>query len=482
MVKSNILRNMYLKSPKFIKGLAEASFISSKHYAFHGLPYLRWVMFLKKSRHWSGSEIERYQLKQLKNILSYSYNNVPYYHETFKKIGFNPSDFKNVNDLARIPVLTKGIVKERPEDFIAKGFKRYYAKLVMSPVSEYPIVTNVFKKVYKRTTGGTTGNPLLLYECHKAMTLYSALLDSWMASVGASFKKRKIMLDGQYFLKNNIINKPFESIPILRLLYVSSFTLSKSNIRECLYKINEFEPYYAYGNPSVMFFLTHASKEFNIPLKLKCFISACEKLLPKQRSMINSSGCEVFDFYSSTEHVTSAFECQEHNGLHVNVEQGYMEMIDSKGEHAGLGERGNIIGTEFHNHIMPLIRYSLNDEAVLSGEKCNCGRQSLLIKDILGRTTDNVSYNGRMISSATLSLAFHNFDEILESQLVQDGKKHLLVMLVLNDDKNYSPLRIDNLVQNLQLIVGDGVKIDVKFVGKIPRTKRGKYSFIKHSV
>src|SRR3989344_2086563 len=108
-----------------------------------GTSILRYLDFLEKSQYWPRKEIEKYQFKRLKLLLEHAYDNVPYYHELFDKIKFDYKKLKSLNDLKRIPFLTKELIKKRNEDLRA---------------------TNYIDKSYPTFTSGSTGTPTRFFQ------------------------------------------------------------------------------------------------------------------------------------------------------------------------------------------------------------------------------------------------------------------------------------------------------------------------------
>ena len=51
--------------------------------------YLGTKKLLNSKKFYSKEDIEQYQFNKLKEIIKYSYENVPYYYELFNKINFN---------------------------------------------------------------------------------------------------------------------------------------------------------------------------------------------------------------------------------------------------------------------------------------------------------------------------------------------------------------------------------------------------------
>lgn len=107
-------------------------------------------------------------------------------------------------------------------------------------------------------------------------------------------------------------------------------------------------------------------------------------------------GIEVFNFYGMTEfagHIAS--ECEYHQGLHINEDYFYVEIIDPKtGKTISDGEYGEVVVTNLKREAMPLIRYRTGDIAKIIPEKCSCGRTHRRLESITHRIDDMMIING----------------------------------------------------------------------------------------
>jgi len=101
------------------------------------------LRFLEKTQWWSPLELEQFQQKRLQALLRHAYNNVPYYHKLFNKLKLKPQDIRSINDLKRLPILTKKIIRKNFNDLTAKNYSK--GKLISS------------------ATSGSTGEPLKFF-------------------------------------------------------------------------------------------------------------------------------------------------------------------------------------------------------------------------------------------------------------------------------------------------------------------------------
>ena len=106
--------------------------------------YLGFYNFLDKSQWWPRWKIEQYQIEKLKQILMYSYNNVPYYAGLFRKLNIKPEDFNSIHDLQKLPVLSKEDIIKNLDRLVSRKIRKGALKLV--------------------TTSGSTGKAMEFYQ------------------------------------------------------------------------------------------------------------------------------------------------------------------------------------------------------------------------------------------------------------------------------------------------------------------------------
>jgi len=109
----------------------------------YGRAYSEAVSLLDASERWSLEKLVTYQEQILRRLIRHCYTNVPYYRKVFVEKGLVPDDISTISDLAKLPFLTKEIVRKHKKDFLATNFPAYSAHL--------------------DSTSGSTGNPLDFY-------------------------------------------------------------------------------------------------------------------------------------------------------------------------------------------------------------------------------------------------------------------------------------------------------------------------------
>ncbi len=248
------------------------------------------------------------------------------------------------------------------------------------------------------------------------------------------------------------------------------------NEAEILEKLREFKPKVITSTPSTFFFLAIYMREKKINnLQPRAIVTTSEILFSSQRRIIEEQfKCRVFDCYWSSEFAAMAHECPKGN-LHLDIEYGIIEFLNSKGERVNPGDKGFIVATQFDNFAMPLIRYNTDDIAVLSSRICSCGRELPLIDSLGGRREQMIlTKNGNIIER--LDSGFGHILGVKLCQIVQKQKGQIIVKVVKND--GYSDMSRIKLMETLQKQIDGEMEIEIEFVPDIYPTKTGKYQFL----
>jgi len=419
---------------------------------------LKAYSFLNKSQWESRERLENYQLSRLCAILKYADKNVPYYTRLFKNIKFKPENLKSFEDLERLPILTK-------EDVI-KNFDRLISRQHVDK-----------KNLIRRTTGGTTGKPLPLFLSYDTQIFFNACKIRGFSFAGVKNYHKKINLGSStipYPCKSDHygVYNIFE-----RSLDFSSVHMSPKTLENYVGQILSFKPKFIRGFSSAIYLLALFLKEKNIALNLEAAITRSEKLLEFQRKLIcKEFGCDVFDYYGLNEDVCSAMECCKHNGHHIDMEKGIIEIVKND-VLVKPGIKGEIIATSLHNFAMPLIRYKTEDLGTISKKECSCGRGLSLLGSVDGRVADIMALEGNVTVPPTeFTIVVKNVKNIKECQFIQISEKEILVRLVKR--KEFTKKDRATLIQNILRLVGHNIKVSLEFTDFIKREKNGKFKFV----
>ena len=144
-----------------------------------------------------------------------------------------------------------------------------------------------------------------------------------------------------------------------------------------------------------------------------------------------------------------------------------------------------IIGTGFHNLVMPLIRYDTNDESRFASSYCNqCqNSNSMVLGDIEGRTSDYlVGSDGRRISITGIIFGQHlkEFRKISKFQLIQSEPGNVNFNIV--SETKLSSKEEFSLKKKIELASDNTVSIDISYVDDIIKTAGGKFKYLIQNI
>ncbi|MEW6074716.1 MAG: phenylacetate--CoA ligase family protein [Candidatus Omnitrophota bacterium] len=419
--------------------------------------FLNYLGFLEESQWWPRDKLLNFQWKELQKLLKHSYEQVPYWCDVFKKLKIKPDDIKNYSDFQKLPIIEKQDIRRNKKLMVARNYAG---------------------KTFTKSTSGSTGMPLELDYTSDSYDWRMAVSKRGYSWAGCEDGKKQAYFWGGVSGKESIIKKCKEYLyhMVLRQKYIDCCGFTEKNMGVVLENLNQYAPevIIGYANP-IYNFSRFVERHGNLRFKPKAIISAAEKLYKPQREVIaNAFKCQVFNTYGSREFMLIASECAEHKGLHINVENLFVEVINESGFQAKPGEMGDVIITDLHNYGMPFIRYRIGDMAIPTDEKCACGRELPLLEDVTGRTLDIIrTPDGRYIPGEFFTRLFREFNEIRQFQVVQDKLDSLNLKIIR--EKQISDKRIDFIKDEVGKILGKKVSVKIEFVDNIPLTKTGKY-------
>lgn len=405
---------------------------------------------LLKTQYRSIDEIESVQNKSLELLTSYARENVPYYR-----------DFPVINSregLATLPFLEKKTIKKSPA-FLHSGQKL---------------------PSYRKKTGGSTGEPLVLTKTQYARSFILASMwrgYSW-AGINIGDKRAhfwRVPTNEKYALSDWINNR----------VRVSAFSYGDDDLDRYLKVLLDFNPVFFYGYVSTLadFASFINRKGISSPFSIKSIISTAEILTDQDRNLIeNTFDVKVHNEYGCGELGTIAHEC-EYGSMHINSENLIVEVVDENGIPCSAGKLGELVITELNNYKMPLIRYKIKDYAILLDKKCGCGRGLPIMVPPVGRSRDRIiKEDGTHIHGAHICRLL---TEAMESnkrlgldmyQIIQKDYNAFLVKIVPNTDYGEWTKNIfDDIFSN---VLGTCPKIDFETVDLVERSPSGKLSLV----
>ena len=351
---------------------------------------------LKKSEGWSLETLENNQLKKLQEIVKFSYENCTYYKNKFDQLGVHPSDIKSLEDVKKLPVLTKNdVIKFNSE--IHSNFN--------------------FIKQFKANTSGSSGEALNYLREEENDSFNRAVIKrgySWY-DVHPSDKNG-------YFWGFN-----FSRLQEVKTLFLD---ILQNRFRLFSYQDKDFSGFikklqkakYIQGYSSMIYEtakLINANK-LDKPKHLKLVKGTSEKIFPHYHLEAKKAfGHKIISEYGAAETGIIAFECPKGN-MHITMEGVLVEEVDNE-----------IIVTNLQLKSFPIIRYKLGDYIALdrTGVACSCGLKHKIITEVTGRVGSSVYGINNIYPSLYFYYIFKNLVKqdgvYLNYQVIQEEKGRL---------------------------------------------------------
>jgi len=385
----------------------------------------------------SPEKIKEYQFNQLKKILIYSYQNVPYYQELFNKISFDPDKFADFKEMERIPFLTREIITDKFDKLVSrKKVKGGY---------------------YIGSTGGSSGSPLKFLLDYDSIFRENAFIYYFRKKSGYKFEDKLVT-----FRQVEFGNKLWQLNAMHNELIFSTIKLSKVTINDYVKQIDKFAPKYLNGYLSTIWYFAKLLEEYRIKLttKLNGIFLISENIDKNQREFIEQFfNVKSATFYGHSERCVIAEELAP-NLYKFDPFYGFTEQIPLE------ENRYSIVGTGFLNLIMPFIRYKTDDV-------CSNVNEFYAIEGKRSSTVGLYGYNGEFLSSTAYDLENPIFKNITTYQFIQNeiGKADLLV--VVNNSFQTSEMEI--IKKEIFRQTKGILDINIKLVDHLILSPRGKY-------
>jgi phenylacetate-CoA ligase len=400
-------------------------------------------------------ELQRHQNKKLRAMVKHCADNVPYYHDLFKASNLDPSDIRTPDDLSKLPVLTKSILRANPvERFMARGVKKTQC------IIGY--------------TSGTSGQPLTLYYAKDAY--FEAILLDILSNMrlGDSLFHRRVETSPWVPLLPSILQK----LGIYHTQYISPLEEPTRQLQI----IQDFQPKTLLALPSSALILAKELREHQIQnIDLKVVFTIGELVNKEMRAMIQETfNANLYDRYGTAEVGRVSWECHEHS-YHLQPDMNIVEILRD-GALCAPGEVGEIVVTQLTNYAMPMLRYNLEDQGMCLDESCSCECAYPLMRLTIGRMMDVITLpDGRQFSAHEVTVALHAWRYSLKQfQVIQPNRKELVVNLVPGEA--FQPSIIQDIHLVLTKMLGSDLELQLSLVDAIPRERTGKFKAFKSRI
>jgi len=436
-----------------------------------------WSGFLElKALQWSKPEkLQARSLARLQGLLGHAYDKVPYYRDLFTKAGLVPTDIRDLEDLALVPMTTKADMR-----------KNYPARVTVQDLKR--------GRAQKKITSGSTGMPLEFYADRGHMDIVrSSYLFFWdWAGLHPWTPGVRIAMPPHFYSQRGVRASARESLRRMilgeRVALLAGESLDVEELEKEIRRVAGHGRYYIWAFPSYAARLAAQILERGIPFQQPpcVVISYAESLSPADERLIREAfGCTIANHYGSLEIPFVAQTCPENQGmLHINSERAVVRVVAEDGIPVKPGEKGRVIITDLSNYIMPFINYDTGDMAV-AGETCSCGRGLPTIERLEGRMVEVLRVpGGRTVSSGTLGhflcVVCKAAPYLSEYQFVQTCPNEVTLKLV--PTSLIPATTCEFLRVQLEGFLDGRMAVSIETVDAIEREVSGKRFIIKSSL
>lgn len=350
------------------------------------------MVWNEKAECMKKEEKEQKQLKRLQKTVKLVYENVLFYKEKFDKAGIKPEDIKTLKDIEKIPFTTK------------EDLRTTY------PFGLFAVPEDEIVEIH--SSSGTTGKPIVTGYTKKDLDIWGEII-ARAISMANGVKNDKIqnaygygLFTGGFGIHHGAYKFGATLIPI-----------SAGNTKKQIEILKDFQSTIITCTPSYALYLAESLEKQGVSLdeiNLKSGIFGAEMWTEAMREKLESKlGILALNIYGLTEIMGPgvAIECPEKNGLHINDDHFYPEIINPKtGETLEAGEKGELVLTTLTREGMPILRYRTKDMTSLIDGDCACGRTTVRIDRITGRTDDMLKIKGVKVFPSQIEKALLNIE------------------------------------------------------------------------
>lgn len=391
--------------------------------------------------------------KMLLDSVNFAIKNVPHYREKYKNIYI--SSVEEFRD--KIGFIDKNEVMDFEEDFLSDSLD--YSKCMVG------------------TTGGTSGKPLkLVLPKNRYIKELSFVHKTW-SNVGWKYHPRGVIRN--HLLKSN---KIYQINPITKEFIFDGFKIADEVYLFRIYEIlKKHKIHFVQAYPSAAYQLAVFMKKYSLDHSFfTAFLCSSENIYDYQYQLIERElNITLYSIYGHSEKlIMGGFEKGSHN-YYIEPGYGYFELVDSTGKViVQPGVLGEMVGTTFYNHYMPLVRYRTGDYAMYSDEDSNLH----LLKSIQGRWDGDRIYlnDDSFVTTTALNLHSDIYTVIAGLQYIQDEKGVLTILVVKTE---YYTVEYEmKLLKQISQKTANKLSVKIEYVKNLQKEPNGKFLLLKSNI
>jgi phenylacetate-CoA ligase len=422
-----------------------------------------YLLDINRLKNFSEEELKKFQVKELKKIISYA-NTVALYRNKFKKAEVGHCDIYEMEDIVNLPIITKEDIRE------------YYPNGIISDKVR-------MENLIEINTSGTTGKKLSIFGDPLDMFLWFYWYIRILREYGINWWRKKLTIIGDLSLGtigSSYINQTlFFNSNYKKLFKNMQFLDTNEDPKKIIREINSFKPDFIGGYVGMLSHLALIKFNGGGEQIRPSFIATIGSVLtsPLKKLLEETFNAKVFEVYGTTETGTIAFQCTQ-GSYHVMSDLVFPEFYRN-GKRAESKEPGKMIITRLYGKGTPIIRYNaINDIVAPLQKKCKCGVPGMLIHKIYGRDTLALYLSkGRVLLPSSITeihsrvLYELKTNRVKHTRIIQDDIDTINIDLIL-DKKSFVSDSTDQEIFSIikkgyEEKIGKNVSVNIKKVKKV---------------
>jgi phenylacetate-coenzyme A ligase PaaK-like adenylate-forming protein len=394
--------------------------------------------------------LNRLRLRGLNAMLDHSRQRVPFYRGDPR---YGTGRVASLAEWAELPLLTKQILRERGDEFVADG---------VDPASCHEFFTSGTTGVRLRVLHDSDAHDYHMASCVRRFTATRRYWPHYRLSHFRHFTPPRRTMERFGLFRRHVL-------------------LTEQPLGELVEPLLANRPRVVIGYPvhlrELLRVLT-SEQLATLRAALRFVVTEAEVLYPWHREILERGfGVPVFDEYSAWETLNIHYGCWR-GGNHIAEDRVHVEIVDEDGKPVPDGTEGQVLVTHFRERAMPLIRYALGDVAVVEPGRCRCGRRFRTMHVTRGRVNDRiVRPNGQAIYSDVFLDLAERFPGIAECFVRQD-EEGLVTVHVVPDGTAPMPEVAGRLSARLRELAPD-LTTRVLPADRVPISAGGKGMFVE---
>ncbi len=365
-------------------------------------------------------ERKKLQGERLRATVELEYNNVPAYRKRMDEAGVKPEDINGIEDIVKLPFTQKTDLRDNfPYGLFAADLKDI---------------------VRIQGSSGTTGKPIVSGYTENDIKVWTEMVARALTAAGGT-KDDIIQIAYGYGLFTGGLGAHQGATEI----GATVIPMSSGNTQRQIIMMKELGATMLCCTPSYATYLAETIHEMGInpeELKLKSGCFGAEPWTEEMRQHLEDLlDFDALDIYGLTEigGPGVAFECMEKHGMHINEDHVLAEIIDPVTEEPLPDDTpGELVFTTLTKTGAPMIRYRTHDICTLHHGTCACGRTTVKMSRITGRTDDMLVVRGVNVFPSQIEAVLMGVKEAsAHYMLVVDrvnSQDKLTVQVELKDD------------------------------------------------